>query len=215
MNEIEFKSKKWPLVVGVIMVILLTPLICVFLSFLFVTEIEVVGKIITVIVGSMFLLLPLYCSFLAIKSYFEKEKKIREALKKYGKEKLIKNIQDNTIGMYPSIFGSSKSGVYFTDKLIIDPGEAIIDYNEISLMYKHISKSKYGAVASINFELLDGSRCFLCRGIKDEQIQEYMQLCYQHNPDIMFGYNQQNLDKQNERVKKYKNKEIVIPELKL
>ncbi len=215
MKEIKFKSKKWPLVAGIIMIILLTPLLCIFLSFLFDSEIEVVGKIIMVIVGSMFILLPFYCAFLAIKSYFDNGKKIREALKKYGKDNLIKNIQDNTISTYNSISGSSKSRVYFTDKLIIDPGEAIIDYNEISLMYKHISKSKYGAVACINFELLDGSAWFLCRGIKDEQIQEYMQLCYQHNPNIIFGYTQQNLEKHKECVKKYKNKEIVIPVLKL
>lgn len=208
MKEIKFKSKKWPLVLGSVLIILLIPLLCTFVSFLFDPEIEVIGKIITVIVGGMFVVLPIICGILAIKSYFDNGKRIREGLAKYGKENLLKNIQDNTISTY-------KNKVYLTDKLIVDPGQTIIDYNEISLMYKHVSRSRYGAVASIDFELLDGSSWFLCSGIEDQQIQEFMQLCYQHNPKIMFGYTKENLERNKERVTKYKNKEIVIPELEL
>ncbi len=208
MKEIKFKSRKWPLVLGIVLIILLIPLLCVFVSFLFDPEIEVIGKIITVVVCGMFVIIPIICGFLAIKSYFDNGKRIREGLAKYGKDNLLKNMQDNTISVY-------KNKVYFTDRLIIDPGQTIIDYNEISLMYKHVSRSRYGAVASIDFELLDGSSWLLCSGIEDRQIQEYMQLCYQHNPQIMFGYTKENLERNKERVKKYKNKEIVIPELKL
>ncbi len=208
MKEIKFKSRKWPLVLGVVLIILLIPLLCVFVSFFLDPEFELIGKIIAVIVGGMFVVLPIICGFLAIKSYFDNGKRIREGLAKYGKENLLKNIQDNTISVY-------KNKVYFTDKLIVDPGQTIIDYNEISLMYKHVSRSRYGAVASIDFELLDGSSWFLCSGIEDRQIQEYMQLCYQHNPKIMFGYTKENLGRNKERVTKYKNKEIVIPELVL
>ena len=201
MKEIKFKSKKGPLILGIILVVLLTPMVCAFVSML--TEIdELVGKIIAVVVGGMFLVLPLLSGILSIKSYFDSGKRLREGLEKYGKENLLKNIQDNTISAY-------KNQVYFTDKLIIDPGQIIIDYNEISLMYKHISRSKYGAKASIDFELLDGSSWFLCSWIED------MQICYQHNPKIMFGYTNENLERHKERVEKFKTKEIVIPELKL
>lgn len=124
-----------------------------------------IGKIIAVIVGGMFVILPIFCGFLAIKSYFDNGKRIRQGLAKYGKENLLKN--------------------------------------------------RYGAISSIDFELLDGSGWFLCSGIEDHQIQEYMQLCYQHNSKIMFGYTKENLERHKERVAKYKNKEIVIPELVL
>lgn len=217
MKDIRFKRKKWPLFLGIALMVVLTPLLCTLVYFLFLPEIELVGKVIAVIVGGMFFLIPFYGAILSIKSYFDNGKRIREGLEKYGEENLMKNIQDNTISVYMNPLDVSKNGVYFTDKLIIDPGKSIIDYNEISLMYKHVARNSNSGVviSSIDFELLDGSSLFLCNCIEDKQIHEYMQLCYQHNPQILIGYTEENLKRHKERVVRYKKGEIVIPELKL
>ncbi len=211
MKTIHFKRKTGPLLLGIGLIMLLTPMLFAFIDFLFRSEMQITSKIVVAIVGIVWFV-PFYgVAILSFKKFYIKGKILQNGLKKYGEDKLIQNIQDNTISEYKNPTGV----VYFTDKLIIDPRECIIDYNEISLMYKYIYKSSRWPVAFIGFELMDGSHVHLCSYIEDKELQEYMHLCRQYNPEILFEYSSENLDKHKERVMKYKNGEIVIPELKL
>ncbi len=203
MKEITFKSKKWPLFLGIAMIVVIQiPLSFAYAYFIFLSDIEMIGKVIGGIGGGAFLIIWFICAIFAIQTYFETSKKIRKKLEKYGEKNLLKNIQEHTICVYKSPFMTSKQGVYFTDKFVIDPGEGIIAYNEISLMYKHVIRNSRAGVLTpgINFELLDGSTYFLCRYIEDKQIHEYMQLCYRYNPQILIGYTKENLDRHKERL---------------
>lgn len=203
MKEITFKSKKWPLFLGIAMIVVIQiPLSCLFVYFMFFSDMETMEKVIGGIVGGTFLIIWLICAILVIQSYFETGKKIRGSLKKYGEKNLLKNIQEQTVCVYRSPFMISNQGVYFTDRFVIDPGEGIFEYTDISLMYKHVIKNSSAGVLTpgINFELLDGSTYFLCRYIEDKQIHEYMQVCYQHNPQILIGYTKENLDCHKERL---------------
>ena len=159
-----------------------------------------------ILVGSFFSFIPAYIGIGLLKEYKKASQVIRNKVKKYGEQNLLSHIRKSTVGMYKNnaIDGCT---VYFTDKFVIDCTTVIIDYNEISLMYKHVSSVLNNGVpvSYIRFELLDGSRWILCRYIKDEEITNYMQLCYQHNPKIMFGYTKENIAKHKERVKQYKS----------
>lgn len=214
-DKIKFKSKKWPLFLGIALFILLAPFPVLMIYMLFQPDIELVGKIIAIIVGSMFLFIPYYGAFAAIQSYFTNGKRLKKSLSQYGEQNLIANIHNNTISAYKNPLAVNGNKVYFTDKFVIDPGETIIDYNEISLMYKHVSRSRYGSMSCICFELLDGSSWQLCKVIKDEQIANYMQLCFQHNQKILFGYTNENKAQHKERVKQYKSGNINIPQITL
>lgn len=209
-KEIKFKSKKFNLIGGIILL---------FFAFLF--EVVLVDNaienhtrddIILLIAGNiMFVGFLVLVGGAAIYTYFRNGKKLRIGLKKYGKENLINHINAASISIYREPLSGAK--IYFTDKLIIDPGQTIVDYNEISLMYKHVSKTNNVRHVYIAFELYDGSSWFLCDGIEDTMIHNYMQLCFQHNQKIIFGYTKENLAKHKERVKQFKKGDIVIPAL--
>lgn len=209
-KEIKFKSKKFNLIGGIILL---------FFAFLF--EVVLVDNaienhtrddIILLIVGNIIFVGSLVLiGGVAIYTYFINGKKLRISLKKYGKENLIKNINTASISTYRESLSGAQ--IYFTDKLIIDPSETIIDYNEISLIYKRVTKTNSVRHVYIAFELYDGSSWFLCDGIEDAMIHNYMQLCFQHNPKIMFGYTKENLAKHKERVKQFKKGDIAIPAL--
>ncbi len=205
MKEIVFKNKIWSLVLGIVILLLLSPFVITGVSFLVLPETEFADKIIIVVVGGMLLFMPVAMAVLCIIDYFEVRKKLQARVKKYGKDNLIENIRNHTVSEYSSPLGGAENKVYFTDRFIINPAKAIIEYSEISMMYKHVSRVKFGYVSSIAFELSDGTSRYLCDFIDDEQIREYMELCHQYNPDIMFGYNKENLKKHKEQKNSSKN----------
>lgn len=164
------------------------------------------------LIGSTFIFIIIYGAIYNINSYFKTSNMMRKKIVKYGEQNLISNIRNSTVNLYKKV-APGGCEVYFTDKFVIDCTKAIIDYNEISLMYKHISLVNHVHISSVCFELLDGSKWLLCRYIKDEEIKNYMQLCYQHNPKIMFGYTKENFVKHKEKVKQYKSGSIVLPEI--
>ncbi len=210
-EKIAFKTSKAMLILGIILLIVMIPLWATFVSLFFMPEMNWIGAIIAVLVGSMFLGLPTYGGIAAIIGYFKSGAKLRQAVKRYGKENLCNHIQEHSVSVYSTPMSGSK--VYFTDKLVIDPGTVVIDYNEIVLMYKHVRRLNVGLVSSICFQLIDGTGWYLCKMIADEEIQEYMQLCYHHNPKIMLGYTNENLERSKELTKQFKKGEITVPEL--
>lgn len=209
-KEIKFETKKFSLIGGII---------CIFFAFLLeivfvdmAMEKKTFEDIVVLIVGSIVFVGYLgLMGGVAVYAYFSTGKNLRNGLQKYGKENLIKNINTASI----SIYRQPMSGIqiYFTDKLIIDPTQTIIDYNEISMMYKHIVSARGIRHIYIAFELYDGSNWFLCDQIEDQMIHNYMQLCFQHNPNIIFGHTKENLAKHKERVKEFKKGKISIPDL--
>lgn len=205
MKEIVFKNKTWSLVLGIGLLLLLSPFSITGVSFIVSPETELASKIIIVVVGGMLLFMPVAMAVLCIIDYFEVRKKLQARVKKYGKDNLIENIRNHTVSEYSSPLGGAENKVYFTDRFIINPAKAIIEYSEISMMYKHVSRVKFGYVSSIAFELSDGTSRYLCDFIDDAQIREYMELCHQYNPDIMFGYNKENLKKHKEQKNSPKN----------
>lgn len=205
MKEIVFKNKTWSLVLGIGLLLLLSPFIITGVSFIVSPETELASKIIIVVVGGMLLFMPVAMAVLCIIDYFEVRKKLQARVIKYGKDNLIENIRNHTVSEYSSPLGGAENKVYFTDRFIINPAKAIIEYSEISMMYKHVSRVKFGYISSIAFELSDGTRRYLCDFIDDAQIREYMELCHQYNPDIMFGYNKENLKKHKEQKSSPKN----------
>lgn len=205
MKEIVFKNKTWSLVLGIGLLLLLSPFSITGVSFIVSPETELASKIIIVVVGGMLLFMPVAMAVLCIIDYFEVRKKLQARVIKYGKDNLIENIRNHTVSEYSSPLGGAENKVYFTDRFIINPAKAIIEYSEISMMYKHVSRVKFGYISSIAFELSDGTSRYLCDFIDDEQIREYMELCHQYNPDIMFGYNKENLKKHKEQKNSPKN----------
>lgn len=205
MKEIVFKNKTWSLVLGIGLLLLLSPFIITGVSFIVSPETELASKIVIVVVGGMLLFMPVAMAVLCIIDYFEVRKKLQARVIKYGKDNLIENIRNHTVSEYSSPLGGAENKVYFTDRFIINPAKAIIEYSEISMMYKHVSRVKFGYISSIAFELSDGTSRYLCDFIDDEQIREYMELCHQYNPDIMFGYNKENLKKHKEQKNSPKN----------
>ena len=94
MKEITFKSKKWPLFLGIAMIVVIQiPLSCLFVYFMFFSDMETMEKVIGGIVGGTFLIIWLICAIVVIQSYFETGKKIRGSLKKYGEKNLLKKIK--------------------------------------------------------------------------------------------------------------------------
>lgn len=203
-ENIKFKIGKGILLLGIALIVLMLPFPFVFLKLFFEPGIEPIGRVIIFLVGGGFIFLPVYGGIEAIRTYFKTSHVMHKKLAKYGEENLISNIRNSTVLSYKNVtFGGCK--VYFTDKFVIDCTTAIIDYNEISFMYKHVRRVNGAVFSYICFELLDGSQWLLCQNIKDEEITNYMQLCYQHNPKIMFGYTKENIAKHKERVKQYKS----------
>ncbi|MBE5866460.1 MAG: hypothetical protein E7292_09675 [Lachnospiraceae bacterium] len=169
--------------------------------------------IIAMVLLTIFLNLPLAAvGIMAIHSYFAASKKMSYKLREYGEDKILANIESHTLYTYSGFFGDK---TYFTDKLIVDPKTAIIDYNEISYMYLRVSSSKTGCVHSLGLELWDGTQMIICNGVKNAQIMQMMQLCFQHNSQIMCGRTKENDATQKKRVADFKNGNKRIPCLRL
>ena len=170
------------------------------------------GMILMVLFTIFFVLPFAVGGIMAILSYFAARKKMSHKLQEYGEDKILANIERHTLYTYSGFFGDK---TYFTDKLIVDPKTAIIDYNEISYMYLSVSSYKTGGVHRLGLELWDGTKIIICNGVKNTQIMQMMQLCFQHNSQIMCGGSKKNDATQKKRVAEFKNGKKIIPCLNL
>ena len=139
---------------------------------------------------------------LSILRYCKNKRYLEKSLAKFGENNIIANIQQATQYAYQYRF--SGKWAYFTNRLIVDPSTAIIDYNEISMMYKYIRTSRYGRVSYIAFAMLDGYTHYLCDYIDDAKITHIMKLCYHYNPRILMGMTRENREKHKNNVEYYK-----------
>lgn len=208
-NEIKFKSKKITLIFGLLLLIFAVLLEVVFIQGF--REDGTDGIIAIAVLSVCFTGVMAICGIFGIYTYFANGKNIRKALKKYGEENIITNINHATIRIFRNPLTGAK--VYFTDKFVIDLGEAIIDYNEISMMYKSVRKTRYAKIPAVAFALFDGNTYILCDNVEDAEIMNIMQLCYQHNSKILFGFTKENKEAHQKKVKRYKSGESNLPEV--
>lgn len=200
--KIRFKTKKLPLIAGIIMLMISLP--CSILSISWMLEPESTGEdriawiVMLVILG----VIPTFFAIVSVIAYFVMNKNLKFALKKYGKQNLIDNINNHTIEKFD--IPLSNGSVYFTDRFVIDPGEAIIEYSEISWMYKHVERANNIPQSFLCFETYDGKYHRICRNINDAQIAAYMQLCYNMNSQIMMGHTKENIKNHKARIAQYK-----------
>ncbi len=179
-KEIQFKSKISSLVAGVLLILIAI-----------VTEIALVqgfredgrdGIIAIVILSIFFTGVIAIMGIGSICSYFANGKHLRQALKKYGKETIITSIKDRTLHTFRNPLTNHK--VYFTDRFVVDPGEGIIEYKDIKQIYKYVQRSRRARITFIAFESHSGETFYLCKFVKDEEIMQIAQLCYEHNSQI-------------------------------
>lgn len=132
-------------------------------------------------------------------------KRMRDMLERYGEDTIIANIRQHSIYVYQENEYADK--VYFTDRFVAETTTAIFPYEEISWMYKDITKYQKSGITrtSLAFALLDGSKFFLCHNVKDKDIEEIMNICQQHNPNIIFGYSPETEKQHEQNVSRYKN----------
>lgn len=194
-NEIKLKSKKITLIFGLLLLIFAVLLEVVFIQGF--REDGTDGIIAIAVLSVCFTGVMAICGIFGIYTYFANGKNIRKALKKYGEENIITNINHATIRIFRNPLTGAK--VYFTDKFVIDLGEAIIDYNEISMMYKSVRKTRYAKIPAVAFTLFDGNTYILCDNVEDAEIMNIMQLCYQHNSKILFGFTKENKEAHQKR----------------
>ncbi len=206
-----FKAKKGTLFSGIFL-IALAVFIALFLVLLFWKD--GADGIVVVTVFILFFLLPMAgIGIWVICNYKKMQAELENALDIYGEAGIVANVERATMKIYR--VPSSSEIVYFTDRLIVDAGEAIIDYNEISMMSKYVTRSRYSSTSYIAFYLLSGKTYYLCAHIKDEEINEILQICYQRNPDILWGLTKENKQSHKQRVGAYKNGEIILPKVRL
>lgn len=206
MENIKFKNSKLPVVLGIFL-LAIAALFEVVAVVGFAEDGED-GVIATVAVTVFFVLPMVLVSILSFWSYAETGKHLRRKLKEYGEAKIISHIGAHTVYTYTGITGAK---TYFTDKLIVDPKNVILDYNEISYMYKSVSSPSTGRIQSLAVELWDGSGWSVCSGVTNVQLAEIMQLCYKYNPHILCGYTKENMAMQKQRVTEFKRGNKIIP----
>ncbi len=209
MKKIKIRQKKTTLVVGLFL--LLTAALFEYILIDSFKEDGTDGIIAMVLLSVFVVAVMVIGGGIAIYNYFKSGKRLKEKLAAYGEENVLNNIRCNTRHIYRNPF--TGASVYFTDKLIIDEGQAIIDYNEISMMYKSVVRSKYGNQVYLAFDLLDGSGYMLCAHIEDAEIMQVMQLCYQHNSHILLGKNAENSAKHKGNVERYQLGLLYVPKV--
>ena len=206
MENIKFKSSILPVVLGILMLVIAA--IFELTAVLGFAEDGEDGVIATIAISVFFVLPMVLVSILSFWSFAETGKHLRRKLKEYGEAKIISHIKTHTVYTYKGITGAK---TYFTDKLIVDPKNVILDYNEISYMYKSVSSARTGRIQSLAVELWDGSSWSVCSGMTNVQLGEVMQLCYKYNPHILCGYTKENMAAQKQRVAEFKRGNKISP----
>lgn len=198
---VKFKASKLTFFAGLVLLFIAFLVELVLVST--VVEEPIRDHIILLVLGTLFFGgVIAFLGGMSIVVYFKTTKHLRNGIKTYGEENLQNMIQNKCISTYTHPLSGRK--VYFTEELVIDPRETIIDYNEISLMYKQVTRTNGVSRVYLQFSLKDGTSYSLCNGIEDAMIHNYMQLCFQHNNRIMFGYSKENLERYKQLVKDYK-----------
>ncbi len=127
----------------------------------------------------------------SISSYFVTGKYLREALRKYGKETIISGVENGTIYTFRNPLTNHR--VYFTNRFVVDPREAIIEYKDIKQIYKYVQRAHRTRIPSIAFQLHSGHTFYLCKVVGDDEIMKIAQLCYEHNPQIVVNLGNETL----------------------
>nr|MBP3598123.1 hypothetical protein [Eubacterium sp.] len=191
-QKIMFKSKTSSLLVGILFVFLAV-----------IVEVALIqgfredgrdGIIAIVILSIFFTGGMLVLGIGSISSYFVTGKYLREALRKYGKETIISNIEEGTIHTFRNPLTNHR--VYFTNRFVVDPGEAIIEYKDIKQIYKYVQRAHRTRIPSIAFQLHSGHTFYLCKVVGDDEIMKIAQLCYEHNPQIVVNLGNETLRSQ-------------------
>ena len=210
-RDIKFGSKKATLLAGIFLI---------FVAILF-EVVAIIGfredgtdGVIATVLLSVFLVAPLIIGGIgSVYGYFFTGKNLRKKVRFYGKETLLSHIEKRTLRTYQSSMVGRK--IYFTDNLVVDAKEAIFDYKEISMMYKHIQTSRKYRVISIAFSLVNGTTYYLCDNATDEEIMDIVRLCCQFNNNILFGASKENCETHKNRVEQYKAGFVKIPKATL
>ena len=199
-EEIKFKQSKALVVVGIILIV-----IGIFIDVALISDYDerttsMVGQVIMCIVAFA---IPVLIGVALIMQHIKEGKRMKNVLSRYGEANLIAHIRQSTIGVFQKHQYSDK--VYFTDRFVVEPTTAIIDYKEISWMYKHVTHYKNSSTVSIAFALLDGTKFFLCDNADDNDIAGVMQTCQRYNPNIIFGYSKETEAMHELNVKRFKS----------
>ncbi len=139
--------------------------------------------------------------------YFINGKNLRNALKLYGKDNIILNIETDTKHTFRNPLTNHR--VYFTNRFVVDPREAIIEYKDIKQIYKYVQRAHRTRIPTIAFQLHSGRTLYLCNFVEDGEIMEIAQLCYEHNPQIVVNLGNETLRSQ---VDAEGNRVLVTPE---
>lgn len=202
-SQIKFKSKKSILILGILLLasaaLVEETLIAACAEHGFDEDEIIMLVIVSIFFVGMVVLMGAYAVYI----YFQDGKCIRKGLERYGKENIIANINQATMWIYQNSMTGRR--VYFTDRLVVDPTEAILEYGEIGMMYKHVTRSRYGHMPSLAFGMLDGNTYYLCGHIQDAEMENLMRLCQRYNSRILFGYTKQNQELHKQNVQRYKS----------
>lgn len=171
---------------------------------------EIVGIIVTLPEGksgiiALICMTIFFCGWLifagiwAIRGYIKSANCIKNALNKYGKENIIKDVDTSTRIKYKCSITAKYT--YFTDNFVVQPDIAIFNYDEIGMIYKNVNVSGSIRGTSIAFALIDGNTYYLCDYVNDKTILNIFKHCTEQNPNILIGNSKENKKQYKEYVK--------------
>ena len=179
-DEIKIKYKKTNLICGIIFIIsAVISLVVFFCNYSkYVTGIiELVCFIIVCILFSGLLFFG--TGIFLIRKYNINNRKFKNMLNAYGEANIVEEIKHRTIAVFQS--NQTNPKVYFTDRFIVEPSYAVIKYDEVNRIHVEM-----GRRLSLIFCLSDGIEYNLCYNIKPEEVNDIVQICLNHNRNIIF-----------------------------
>lgn len=170
------------------------------------------ARVILIIAGNVMLVLPFLLIGLSNLWNFATDKKcIRKALDTYGQEAIERHVAANTVMTYS--YGKERN--YFTDRIIVDPKQGVVTYNEIAYMYITDVHSKHSTITTLTICTYDDQTYMVCPKVDTQKVEVYMKFIYEKNPSMIVGYNTENLQKYIDLTRKYKNGEISVEKVSL
>lgn len=208
MNDLKLKVKKTYLVVGIIMTAVAVLLEIAFFSWSRTEE----DGIFLLIGATVIMVLPVAVfGLLALSSYNDNKALMGRALELYGEELIVSHVRQNTLKTYKE----GKNTIYFTNKLAVDPKQAVLEYNAMAWVYVTEVSTKYGTQPMLTVQMLNGKSTALCNGIKKEEALELIALFVACNPGLLVGYNKKNEEVCKQLQEKFKKGEITLRTLDL
>ncbi len=199
-DDIRIKNSKVGLVIGIVFFTLALGLLIILLGVFSEDDSSLVGQILSCILAPGFFVM---LGSVGINDYIRNGRRMRLVLSRYGELNIINHIRSNTIGVFQKNQYSDK--VYFTDRFVAQPNQAIIEYGEIIWMYKYVRNNNGFVKTYLTFGLLDGSKHYLCSNADDNDIRGIVQTCMRYNPNIVVGYSRETEQRFKENVKRVKN----------